>query len=272
MSPRARMRACPTESLPRSSRLPDLATCLPRCVPPFPASDSAVPEHVVRRPSLLDRSSAARWRVRRYVMERWLGRDCWAGSAMPSATASSSSWQKRATARPPCSRTSARRDVVRCLWYKLETSDRDWVTFINYLIAAGRQAVPGFAPSTASMLREMAAMNPSRDVVVGSLMELSALADVPTMLILDDFQLVRRQRGREGDPGQVVRTRPGRADLPDLVAQATRHAPWTADGPRQGHTAHDERLRSRSMRRKSSSHPRIDTPWNRPAARGGCAH
>ena len=25
----------------------------------------------------------------------------------------------------------ARRDVVRCLWYKLESSDGDWVTFIN---------------------------------------------------------------------------------------------------------------------------------------------
>lgn len=85
----------------------------------------------------------------------------------------------------------ARRDVVRCLWYKLETSDRDWVTFINYLIAAGRQAFPGFAPSTASLLREMAAMNPSRDVVLGSLIsELPALGDAPIMIILDDFQLV----------------------------------------------------------------------------------
>lgn len=86
----------------------------------------------------------------------------------------------------------ARRDATRCLWYKLESSDRDWVTFINYLIAAGRQAVPGFAPSTASLLRDMATTNPSRDVVLGSLIsELSGLGDEPTMLILDDFQLVQ---------------------------------------------------------------------------------
>ncbi|MBA2571382.1 MAG: winged helix-turn-helix domain-containing protein [Chloroflexi bacterium] len=85
----------------------------------------------------------------------------------------------------------ARRDVVRCLWYKLESSDGDWVTFINYFIAACREVVPGFAPSTASLLRDMAVMNPSRDIVLGSLIsELGALGEAPTMLILDDFHVV----------------------------------------------------------------------------------
>ena len=85
----------------------------------------------------------------------------------------------------------ARRTPARCVWYRLEDSDRDWVTFINYVIAALREIHPGFAPDTASLLSQMAPLNPSLDVVLGSLVsELSSIGNRPTMLILDDFHLV----------------------------------------------------------------------------------
>ncbi len=85
----------------------------------------------------------------------------------------------------------SRRAIVRCLWFKLDPSDGDWVTFINYLIAAVREVEPRFAPATANLLRQLAAIDPTREIVMGSLMaELSALTDEPTLLILDDFHLV----------------------------------------------------------------------------------
>src|SRR5262249_20603486 len=85
----------------------------------------------------------------------------------------------------------ARRSPQASLWYRLEGSDQDWVTFINYLIAAVREMKPDFAPSTASLLGQMAALNPSRDIVLGSFIsELGSIGDAPVTLILDDFQAV----------------------------------------------------------------------------------
>lgn len=85
----------------------------------------------------------------------------------------------------------SRRDLVRCIWYKLETTDGDWVTFVNYLIAAGRQVSPDFAATTVGLLRQMDAIGPSRDVIIRSLMsELPQLGQEPILLILDDFHLV----------------------------------------------------------------------------------
>jgi DNA-binding SARP family transcriptional activator len=85
----------------------------------------------------------------------------------------------------------ARRTDVRCLWFRMETSDRDWVTFINYLIAAVREIEPAFGNATAGMLAQIATLNPTVEIAVGSLItELEAVAGEPTMLILDDFHLV----------------------------------------------------------------------------------
>jgi LuxR family maltose regulon positive regulatory protein len=85
----------------------------------------------------------------------------------------------------------ARRTGTRCLWYRLETSDRDWVTFINYLIATVRETEPTFGNATAGLLAQIAALNPTVEIVVGSLIaELEVIAGASTMLILDDFHLV----------------------------------------------------------------------------------
>ncbi|MDQ3486512.1 MAG: hypothetical protein M3468_02110, partial [Acidobacteriota bacterium] len=97
------------------------------------------------------------------------------------------------------------RGLVPCLWYKLETSDRDWVTFLNYLVAAGRQLSPGFAPATAGLLRQMAAIGATRDVIVGSFIsELSQLGDDPVLLILDDFHLVDESEDVQAIVGRLL--------------------------------------------------------------------
>ena len=36
----------------------------------------------------------------------------------------------------------ARRTRLRTLWYRLEDDDRDWIAFLNHLVAAGREHDP----------------------------------------------------------------------------------------------------------------------------------
>ncbi len=85
----------------------------------------------------------------------------------------------------------ARRTRLRTLWYRLEDDDRDWITFLNHLVAAGREHDPAFAPTTASMLSDMSVGSPTRDAAVDVfLRELPAIADYGAILILDDFHLV----------------------------------------------------------------------------------
>ncbi|MFV2063490.1 MAG: BTAD domain-containing putative transcriptional regulator [Chloroflexota bacterium] len=78
-----------------------------------------------------------------------------------------------------------------CLWYRLETSDGDWITFLSHLVAAVRRAFPGFGRPTEALLRHLAAMGPSREVVVGTfLSDLGTLGSASLILILDDYHLV----------------------------------------------------------------------------------
>jgi len=55
-----------------------------------------------------------------------------------------------------------RRTRVRCLWFKLDEPDRDWLTFLHYLVAAGREAVAEFAPATSAVLGQAGAAESSK--------------------------------------------------------------------------------------------------------------
>src|SRR3954447_14109385 len=48
----------------------------------------------------------------------------------------------------------SRRTRLRTLWYRMDEEDRDWVTFLSYLVAAGREHDPKFAPRTHAMLQD----------------------------------------------------------------------------------------------------------------------
>lgn len=94
-----------------------------------------------------------------------------------------------------------RRTRVRCLWFKLDEPDRDWLTFLHYLVAAGREAVPDFAPTTSALLAQAGAGEPIKDTAIQSLAsELDQLADRPTAFIFDDYHLV----DGEPDIGRIV--------------------------------------------------------------------
>jgi DNA-binding SARP family transcriptional activator len=85
----------------------------------------------------------------------------------------------------------ARRTRLRTMWYRLDEDDRDWVTFLRHLVAAGREFEPTFAPRTTTLLSETGIGGPSRETVLEAFMaELPTIAAGGALLIFDDFHLV----------------------------------------------------------------------------------
>jgi hypothetical protein len=85
----------------------------------------------------------------------------------------------------------SRHTRLRTLWYRLDDEDRDWISFLSHLVAAGRAHDPAFAPTTAAMLSDLSTGGPSREAATDVfLRELPAIVQHGAVLILDDFHLV----------------------------------------------------------------------------------
>ena len=84
-----------------------------------------------------------------------------------------------------------RRTRLKVLWYRLDDNDRDWVTLLHHLVAAGREHDPGFAPATRQMLDDPRPDGLGREAVMDCFLgELAAMSSAGAVLILDDFHLV----------------------------------------------------------------------------------
>ncbi len=64
----------------------------------------------------------------------------------------------------------SRRAAIPCLWYRLDTGDRDPISFVNYMVAAVRELEPSFGVLTMALLRDMLTTRPSTDLIVSTLM------------------------------------------------------------------------------------------------------
>ncbi len=85
----------------------------------------------------------------------------------------------------------SRRTRLRTLWYRLDEADRDWVVFVNHVVAAGREIDPSFAPNTMSLIRELGAGMGDRGAIVRTLLaEIRTWVTGATALLLDDYQVV----------------------------------------------------------------------------------
>ncbi len=58
----------------------------------------------------------------------------------------------------------SRRTRLRTLWYRLDEDDRDWVSLLSHLVAAGREVDPTFAPATTALLSKIAQSGPTARV------------------------------------------------------------------------------------------------------------
>src|SRR4029078_8149462 len=84
----------------------------------------------------------------------------------------------------------SRRPRLRTLWYRMDEEDRNWVTFLSYLVAAGREHDPEFAPRTYALLPDTGPGGAGRAEDTAAFMrELPDIAPTPTVLILDDFHV-----------------------------------------------------------------------------------
>ncbi|MER3417732.1 MAG: hypothetical protein C4343_01135, partial [Chloroflexota bacterium] len=126
-----------------------------------------LPDGTLRRDRLLDRLSAdATRRVIVLVAEAGYGK-----------TTLLADWSGRGTRR--------------VAWYRIDEGDRDWITFLRYLVAAGQVCQPAFAPVTADLVTDIAATGLAMEAIVEVFVgELAGLVDPPTALILDDYHLV----------------------------------------------------------------------------------
>src|SRR6476619_4569938 len=84
----------------------------------------------------------------------------------------------------------SRRTRLRTLWYRMDEEDRNWVTFLSYLVAAGREHETEFAPRTHAMLTDTGPGGATlRDCTDAFLSELPTVIDTGAALILDDFHV-----------------------------------------------------------------------------------
>ena len=108
----------------------------------------------------------------------------------------------------------AARTRLRTLWYRLDEDDRDWVTVMHHLVAAGREHDPNFAPRTASLLADTGVAGPARDAVLDAfLRELPAIAEHGVVLILDDFHLVDEAPDAKAIVRELVARAPERVSI-----------------------------------------------------------
>jgi len=105
-----------------------------------------------------------------------------------------------------------RRTHVRCLWFKLDEPDRDWLTFLHYLVAAGREAVPDFGAATSELLGQSG--ESIKEAAIQSFAdELEQLGDRPTAFVFDDYHLVDGQPDVARIVQRMIRSLPERMSL-----------------------------------------------------------
>ncbi len=82
----------------------------------------------------------------------------------------------------------ARASGLRTLWYRLDPTDGDVITWANHIIAAAREAEPDFGEATLRLMSQLATGGPPTSAFVSSVIgELGGMDPVPTLLVLDDF-------------------------------------------------------------------------------------
>jgi LuxR family maltose regulon positive regulatory protein len=116
----------------------------------------------------------------------------------------------------------SRRTRMRTLWYRLDPDDRDWVTLLHHLVAAGREYDPDFAPETAASLAEVGSGGATLDGALATFIgELPTIASAGAVLIFDDFHLV----DDAPDARHIARELVARAPERLTIVFASRRAP-----------------------------------------------
>ena len=110
-------------------------------------------------------------------------------------------------------------------WYRLESDDRDWLTFIRHLVATGRELDPEFGSDTLGLLLALGPGGPTRGELITSIAremaDFGSRSERGLTLIFDDFHVV--DRCSDTDP--IVRALIDRTGPGFSIVLATRSAP-----------------------------------------------
>ena len=97
----------------------------------------------------------------------------------------------------------------RSIWFRLDHTDGDWVTFLNYMAAAIQTVAPDFGRATYSLFTQVAVAKPSLEAAIGAFMvDIERLPDEPLLLILDDYHLVDEAPDVQAIVGRLLREAP----------------------------------------------------------------
>ncbi len=97
----------------------------------------------------------------------------------------------------------------RSIWFRLDHTDGDWVTFLNYMAAAIQTIAPDFGRATYSLFTQVAVAKPSLEAAIGAFMvDIEKLPDEPLLLILDDYHLVDEAPDVQAIVGRLLREAP----------------------------------------------------------------
>lgn len=109
----------------------------------------------------------------------------------------------------------SRRTRLKTLWFRVDEEDAGWISVLNYLVAAGREVDPGFAPATGEMLAEIGTSATSKETVVDTfLREYQALGRIGgAALIVDDYHLIDGQPDVRALMREVVLQAPERLSI-----------------------------------------------------------
>jgi hypothetical protein len=99
-------------------------------------------------------------------------------------------------------------------WYRLESDDRDWLTFLRHLVASGRELDPEFAAATYALLHQLGPGGPTQAELVASLVrDMTEFATGQAhgfTLIFDDYHVIDRCEETEPIVRAILeRTGPG---------------------------------------------------------------
>jgi DNA-binding SARP family transcriptional activator len=84
---------------------------------------------------------------------------------------------------------------LKTVWYRLDESDRDLVTFISYLVAGIRKYYPAFGVATLEYLRENQNLESDpRPVLITFLGEIEDSIQEDTIIVLDDYHSIKESQ------------------------------------------------------------------------------
>ncbi len=116
----------------------------------------------------------------------------------------------------------ARQTHLRTMWFRVDEDDRDWISALNYLVAAGRELEPTFAEATAERLAQIGTIGGTRDEILkGFMADLAALGSEPTVLIVDDYHVLDESPDARSVVADILAKAPERF----TVVLATRRRP-----------------------------------------------